>query len=260
MVENFPFRRNLVASGSAQKTSGRMTRLRVRPGARSGRDDSSSELEKAFDNYWIKYAGDYPSPVKEFIFQRWKIDRAFPEYQVAVELNGGAGGGYGRRINCHRCGTVVRARRKDGGVGRELRVPYPSHSGQGAERDAAKHNSLQHAGWVSLVFTSAQFLKNPEECIQQIVVELRKAEFRQRAIDKSRSNEFSLTRRELEVLPYLAEGLTYKEVGHKLGIGERTVYQHTQRIREKMKVDSIVKACIMAVVAGVLDYRQFIEY
>lgn len=45
-----------------------------------------------------------------------------------------------------------------------------------------------------------------------------------------------LTPRELEIARLIADGLTYEEMGIRLGISARTVKAHTDRIRVKLGV------------------------
>ncbi|MCX7722864.1 MAG: response regulator transcription factor [Verrucomicrobiae bacterium] len=51
-----------------------------------------------------------------------------------------------------------------------------------------------------------------------------------------------LTPREREVLDYLAQGLLYKEIAHKLGISYETVHTHIRRIYEKLQVRTRTEA------------------
>lgn len=45
-----------------------------------------------------------------------------------------------------------------------------------------------------------------------------------------------LTPRELEIARLIADGLTYEEMGNRLGISPRTVKAHTDKIRIKLGV------------------------
>lgn len=219
--------------------------------------DGVSDLEAKFDYYWRIIAQDYPKPMAQYKFERWVIDRAFPEYKIAIELNGGSGGGYGRPVICHKCGSRVRARKNDGSLGRELRLPYPSHAGRGAERDAEKSNALQAAGWVVLTFTSQQ-LKDPERVIQAIVVEIRKSQIR---IDKeyrqptSKGGDLGLSRRELQVLSMVCQGLTYGQIASAIGVEPSTVRRHVSNIKTKMKAPSQAAACALGVAMGLVDIK-----
>jgi DNA-binding NarL/FixJ family response regulator len=52
----------------------------------------------------------------------------------------------------------------------------------------------------------------------------------------------ALSTRENEVLHLLAQGLLYKEIGHRLGITEGTIKQHIHRIYDKMHVQNRTEA------------------
>jgi len=55
----------------------------------------------------------------------------------------------------------------------------------------------------------------------------------------------SLTKRELEILRLVAEGLTNDEIGKKIFISEKTVKTHLTNIFDKLKVNSRFKAALM---------------
>lgn len=134
-----------------------------------------SSLEREFDTYWRMIApGGLPDPEPQVPFQGYDIDRAWPSAKLAVELDGGGARGHGLPVDCHACGARVRATKKDGTPGRELRVGYPSHySAKGAARDRRKQNALVEAGWRVLRYTSGQLQDDPAACIEQIVRVLR---------------------------------------------------------------------------------------
>lgn len=218
-----------------------------------------TELERTFDYYYRALAvpQGYPDPDRQYRFNRYVLDRAWPSLKVSVELHGGAGGGYGRPIQCHRCGVVVKARKSDGSIGREIRLPYPSHSGPGSERDAAKGNALQLAGWIALEFTSTQLKADPNAVILQVT----------RALDLALTiatrtpghgqpagpqPDYNLSPREIEVLALLAKGLNYPQTAAVLGIRTATIEKHTIHIRQKMGADSMSAAVGRAVGEGLI--------
>ena len=55
----------------------------------------------------------------------------------------------------------------------------------------------------------------------------------------------TLTKRELEILRLVAEGLTNEEIGKKIFISEKTVKTHLTNIFEKLKVNNRFKAALM---------------
>jgi DNA-binding NarL/FixJ family response regulator len=54
----------------------------------------------------------------------------------------------------------------------------------------------------------------------------------------------SLTKRELEILRLVAEGLTNEEIGKKIFISEKTVKTHLTNIFDKLKVNNRFKAAL----------------
>ena len=54
-----------------------------------------------------------------------------------------------------------------------------------------------------------------------------------------------LTRRELEILRLVAEGLTNEEIGKKIFISEKTVKTHLTNIFDKLKVNNRFKAALL---------------
>lgn len=55
----------------------------------------------------------------------------------------------------------------------------------------------------------------------------------------------ALTRRELEILHLVAEGLTNEEIGKKIFISEKTVKTHLTNIFDKLKVNNRFKAALL---------------
>ncbi|MFK8008983.1 MAG: response regulator [Saprospiraceae bacterium] len=53
-------------------------------------------------------------------------------------------------------------------------------------------------------------------------------------------NQFSVTSRELEVLRYVSEEMTNKEIAHQLFISPRTVETHKRNLMQKLKVRNVV--------------------
>lgn len=62
----------------------------------------------------------------------------------------------------------------------------------------------------------------------------------------------ALTRRELEVLTLIAEGLNNRAIAERLFISESTVKNHVRSIHEKLQVHSRMEAVVRAVRNGVL--------
>lgn len=66
-----------------------------------------------------------------------------------------------------------------------------------------------------------------------------------------------LTRRELEILRLVAEGLTNEEIGKKIFISEKTVKTHLTNIFDKLKVNNRFKAALLIMGrSGNADYSS----
>ena len=72
-------------------------------------------------------------------------------------------------------------------------------------------------------------------------------------IDRSLEATLVLTAREREVLNLLAEGLTARQMGARLGIRERTVTTHLSRIYRKLRANGRVSALSAAARAGLVS-------
>ena len=107
---------------------------------------TTSDLESAFDTYWRMLAPSHPAPVAEhrpIPARRWRIDRAWPDLKIAVELEGGVYSG-----------------------GRHTR-------GAGYEKDLEKYNAMTVAGWRILRYSANQLQDNPDWVVTQIVTLIR---------------------------------------------------------------------------------------
>jgi len=64
--------------------------------------------------------------------------------------------------------------------------------------------------------------------------------------EESTNEQFLLTQREKEIVKLVEDGLTYKEIGKKLGISTHTVHTHIKNMYEKLQAkdrnDAILKA------------------
>ena len=65
-----------------------------------------------------------------------------------------------------------------------------------------------------------------------------------------------LTERELEVLRYLAEGLSKREIGKELFLSFNTIHSHTKSIYQKLRVSSRQGAIARARELGALSPRK----
>lgn len=117
----------------------------------------------------IEHAG-LPEPEREHRFspcRRWRFDFAWPAHRLAVEVEGGT---RGRPVTCHACGVRVRARTRDGTVGREVRLSGAHGAGR-MSTDAEKYNAAALAGWIVLRYTtemveSGEFLEQIRQALE----------------------------------------------------------------------------------------------
>ena len=101
---------------------------------------TQSSLEAAFAQAWRAFAPDAPAPVSEYRFdsvRRFRLDYAWPEQRVGVELQGG---------------TYTQ--------GRHTRGP-------GYDADCVKANLLASHGW-RVYRVTASMLREPEAVVAMV--------------------------------------------------------------------------------------------
>lgn len=65
-----------------------------------------------------------------------------------------------------------------------------------------------------------------------------------------------LTRREIEVISFLARGYNDRKIAGELVISEKTVRNHIRNIRQKLRVDSRIQVALFAVQRGLVDIEE----
>jgi DNA-binding NarL/FixJ family response regulator len=75
--------------------------------------------------------------------------------------------------------------------------------------------------------------------------EIAHAQHGKAAAEQANETMKSLTKREVEILRLVAEGLTNEEIGKKIFISEKTVKTHLTNIFDKLKVNNRFKAALM---------------
>jgi len=107
-----------------------------------------------------------------------------------------------------------------------------------------------YAGFIAVIFTGlgiwlALKLRKPK--IQTVIVEkeviANRTDF---AINQDELRKLNLSKRELEVLQLMAEGLSNQEIAERLFVSLNTIKTHTAQIFEKMEVKRRTQAVDMA--------------
>ncbi len=71
--------------------------------------------------------------------------------------------------------------------------------------------------------------------------------------ESSSSQNSRLTKREIEVLKLITEGLLNKEIAHKLCISEKTVKNHVSNIFKKIEVSDRTQAAVFAIKNAIVE-------
>lgn len=74
-----------------------------------------------------------------------------------------------------------------------------------------------------------------------------------RPTEKPQAALVTLTRREIEVLQLLAEGLSNKEIAALLFLGDRTVQSHLIKIYRKLNVRNRTSAVMAGIAQGIIS-------
>jgi len=109
------------------------------------------------------------------------------------------------------------------------------------------HSFEIYIGFIALIFTALGIwlaLKLSKPKIETVVVEkevyiTRNANF---VLDKSLVSQLELSKRELEILGLLAQGLSNQEIAEKLFVSLSTVKTHIQNLFEKLDVKRRMQA------------------
>lgn len=211
--------------------------------------DSESPLARAFDVQLRALAPDLPRPEREFEFdpnRRWRLDRAWPAYKVAVELEGGT---YSRPVRCHNCGTEVRAIRKSGEPGKRMRTGG-FHQTSRYLSDREKYNRLALDGWTLLRFVHEDVIDNPGVMSETIRAALENHAYGVRPTDAE------LSPFEERVLCLVAAGLRSREIAARLGVTNNSIRQHSDRLQTKLMAPNRAAAVARALVWGLIHPSQ----
>jgi FixJ family two-component response regulator len=88
--------------------------------------------------------------------------------------------------------------------------------------------------------------------IQQAVTRTIEERREQARVTEVRRHITSLTPREAEVFALVVSGMLNRQIGHELGIGEKTVKVHRARVMEKMRAGSLAELVRLAGAGGVM--------
>ncbi len=207
-----------------------------------------SDLEAAFDYQFRVLAPELPKPETEYYFakpRKWRIDRAWPQHKVAVEVEGGT---WGRKIICHNCGQVVHAKTKGGKIGRQLRL-YGGHNAAGFKKDIEKYNRLAADGWILLRYSSEDIHGDPYKMVVQI-----------RGALESRAPMVAdvarLSKRQETIMYLIAAGFKTVDIAERLGTTDTAVCRSVQKACERMVVNNRAAAVAKAIAWGLIDLHK----
>jgi len=211
--------------------------------------DLGSSLERSFDTQFRRLGQDFPLPVSDYQFaapqRRWRFDRAWPEYKVAVELEGTRP----RGLTCHNCGASVRAVKQDGTVGDIIKV-YGWHQRFARfKSDKEKYNEAVRRGWYVLRFIHDDVNADPFTMVEIIRDVLLSRKHGVPVIE-------SLTKREDQILHLMAAGFTGPDMAERLNLAEDTIKAHIEKIKSKLIVRNRASAIARAVCWGLIDLER----
>ena len=207
-----------------------------------------SDLERAFDTQLRAFGPDLPEPHIEYRWdpqRRWRFDRAWPRYRVAVEL---VGGQYGRTVTCHACGAIVRATTRDGTPGAPIRVGGYHTMVSRYSADCERWNAAAVAGWLVLTFLHDDVYGQPE----RMVATLREA-LLQRAWRADCDLDCLVTEREREVMRLVAGGWEASRIAARLRVTDVTLRNYVRRLLHKLNVPNRAAAVARLLACGVLS-------
>lgn len=94
---------------------------------------------------------------------------------------------------------------------------------------------------------------NGETYIQPSLMPFMKEAIEKNELGEEQNAEILLTRRELEVLKLLAQGLYNKEIAGQLSISEKTVKNHASRLFKKINVSDRTQAAVYAIKNNIVE-------
>lgn len=91
------------------------------------------------------------------------------------------------------------------------------------------------------IMAGLKYLKKGESYFSDKVLDIAIESYKNQKAVKERKQEVKLTKRELEVLEKISDGLKNTEIAEQLFISERTVEAHRSSLRKKLQVNNTVE-------------------
>lgn len=118
-----------------------------------------------------------------------------------------------------------------------------------------EHSVEIYGGLIALVFASLGIwlglkLTRKEEVV--VVKEVAVLTTQPFAVNEERLRELSITKRELEILALIAQGMSNREIAEKLFVSENTVKTHSSRLFDKLSVKRRTQAVQMGKEMGLI--------
>ncbi len=71
-----------------------------------------------------------------------------------------------------------------------------------------------------------------------------------------KNKPYDLTPREIEIIHYLSQGYSTKELASKIGIEVNSIESHKERIKEKLGVKTVIQIVTTAIKKGIIDLEN----
>ena len=118
-----------------------------------------------------------------------------------------------------------------------------------------EHSIEIYGGLVALVFASVGLWLGLKLTRAKEVVVVKEVEVPRQEpfeIDESRQRELGITKRELEILELIAQGMSNREIAEKLFVSENTVKTHSSRLLDKLSAKRRTHAVQIAKEMGLI--------